>query len=110
MPHSRAGPMILRAGSRQRSETSKRTWSFPLAVQPWAATAVAAHGCTAKGNDQVRFDVSLRCLDPALKIMGPAREWGMNREQILDYCTARGIDVPLSKKNPFSIDENLWGR
>ena len=71
---------------------------------------IAAHGCTAKGNDQVRFDVSLRCLDPALKVMGPAREWGMNREQILDYCTVRGIDVPLSKKNPFSIDENLWGR
>lgn len=71
---------------------------------------VVAHGCTAKGNDQVRFDISFRCLDPGLKIMGPAREWGMNREEILDYCTARGINVPLTKKNPFSIDENLWGR
>ena len=71
---------------------------------------VVAHGCTAKGNDQVRFDISFRCLDPSLKIMGPAREWGMNREEILDYCTARGINVPLTKKNPFSIDENLWGR
>lgn len=71
---------------------------------------VVAHGCTAKGNDQVRFDVSFRCLDPTLRILGPAREWGMNREQVLDYCAARGINVPLTKKNPFSIDENLWGR
>lgn len=71
---------------------------------------VVAHGCTAKGNDQVRFDVSFRCLDPSLRIMGPAREWGMNREEILDYCAARNINVPLTKKNPFSIDENLWGR
>jgi argininosuccinate synthase len=73
------------------------------------ATTVA-HGCTAKGNDQVRFDVSLRCLDPSLKILGPAREWDMTREEILDYAAARGIDIPLSKKNPFSIDENVWGR
>jgi argininosuccinate synthase len=69
-----------------------------------------AHGCTAKGNDQVRFDVSLRCLDPTLTILGPAREWNMTREQILDYAAARGIEIPLSKKNPFSIDENVWGR
>jgi argininosuccinate synthase len=71
---------------------------------------VVAHGCTGKGNDQVRFDISLRCLDPSLTILGPAREWGMNREQILDYCSQRCIDIPLTKKNPFSIDENLWGR
>lgn len=71
---------------------------------------VVAHGCTAKGNDQVRFDISFRCLDPTLKVLGPTREWGMNREEILDYCAARGIDIPLTKANPFSIDENLWGR
>jgi argininosuccinate synthase len=71
---------------------------------------VIAHGCTAKGNDQVRFDVSIRCLDPAITVLGPAREWNMTRPQILDYVAARGIDIPLSKKNPFSIDENLWGR
>lgn len=73
------------------------------------ATTIA-HGCTAKGNDQVRFDVSLRCLDPGLTILGPAREWGMTREEILDYAAARGVEVPLTKKNPFSIDENVWGR
>jgi argininosuccinate synthase len=69
-----------------------------------------AHGCTAKGNDQVRFDVSIRCLDPSIRVLGPAREWNMTRPELLDYVAARGIDIPLTKKNPFSIDENLWGR
>jgi argininosuccinate synthase len=69
-----------------------------------------AHGCTAKGNDQVRIDVSVRCLDPSLTVLGPAREWNMTRPQLLDYLAKRGIDLPLTKKNPYSIDENLWGR
>ncbi len=69
-----------------------------------------AHGCTAKGNDQVRMDVSIRCLDPDITVLGPAREWGMSRPQLLDYLAERGIDLPLTKKNPYSIDENLWGR
>ena len=71
-----------------------------------------AHGCTAKGNDQVRIDVSIRCLDPSITVLGPAREWNMTRPQLLDYLTERGIDLhlPLSKRNPYSIDENLWGR
>jgi argininosuccinate synthase len=71
---------------------------------------VAAHGCTAKGNDQVRIDVGVRCLDPSITVLGPAREWGMTRPELLDYLAARGIDLPLTKKNPYSIDENLWGR
>lgn len=71
---------------------------------------VVAHGCTAKGNDQVRIDVSVRCLDPSVKVLGPAREWNMTRPQLLDYLAERGIDLPLTKKNPYSIDENLWGR
>jgi argininosuccinate synthase len=71
---------------------------------------VVAHGCTAKGNDQVRIDVSVRCLDPSIKVLGPAREWGMTRPEIMDYLAARGINLPLTKKNPYSIDENLWGR
>jgi argininosuccinate synthase len=71
---------------------------------------VVAHGCTAKGNDQVRIDVSVRCLDPSIKVIGPAREWNMTRPELLDYLVARGIDLPLTKKNPYSIDENLWGR
>ena len=69
-----------------------------------------AHGCTAKGNDQVRMDVSIRCLDPTITVLGPAREWGMTRPELLDYLAERGIELPLTKKNPYSIDENLWGR
>lgn len=69
-----------------------------------------AHGCTAKGNDQVRIDVSTRCLDPTITVLGPAREWNMTRPQLLDYLAERGIELPLTKKNPYSIDENLWGR
>lgn len=68
------------------------------------------HGCTAKGNDQVRIDVSTRCLDPNVTVLGPAREWNMTRPELLDYLAERGIDLPLTKKNPYSIDENLWGR
>jgi argininosuccinate synthase len=75
----------------------------------WGAKYVA-HGCTAKGNDQVRMDVSIRCLDPDITVLGPAREWGMTRPQLLDYLAERGINLPLTKKNPYSIDENLWGR
>ena len=71
---------------------------------------IVAHGCTAKGNDQVRSEVGVRSLDPSLTIWGPAREWGMSREQLLDYVAARYIPVPLTKKSPYSIDENLWGR
>ncbi|GAB4247202.1 MAG: argininosuccinate synthase [Thermoleophilia bacterium] len=73
------------------------------------ATSIA-HGCTAKGNDQVRFDVSIRCLDPSITILAPAREWGMTREELLDYMAERDIQIPLTKKNPYSIDENVWGR
>jgi argininosuccinate synthase len=69
-----------------------------------------AHGCTAKGNDQVRIDVSARCLDPNITVLGPAREWNMTRPPLLDYLAQRDINLPLTKKNPYSIDENLWGR
>lgn len=69
-----------------------------------------AHGCTGKGNDQVRFDLSIMALDPKLKIIAPAREWGMTREDSLEYAEKHGIPVPISKKNPYSIDLNLWGR
>lgn len=74
------------------------------------AAAAIAHGCTAKGNDQVRFDLGIRALDPALEILAPAREWNMTREQAMEYAEEHGIPVPLKKKSPYSIDENLWGR
>jgi len=73
------------------------------------AVAVA-HGCTGKGNDQVRFDVSVAALNPRLKVIAPVREWKMSREEELDYAAKHGIPVPVGKENPFSIDQNMWGR
>jgi argininosuccinate synthase len=69
-----------------------------------------AHGCTGKGNDQVRFDVSVTALAPDLKIIAPVREWPMSREQEINYAVENDIPIPIGKQNPFSIDENLWGR
>ncbi len=73
------------------------------------ATAVA-HGSTGKGNDQVRFDVSVEALAPELKIVAPAREWGMTREATVKYANKHDIPVPITVDSPYSIDENLWGR
>jgi argininosuccinate synthase len=73
------------------------------------ATAVA-HGCTGKGNDQVRFDVSINALDPKLKIIAPAREWGMTREEEITYAKKHSIAIPVTSESPYSVDENLWGR
>ena len=69
-----------------------------------------AHGSTGKGNDQVRFDVSTAALAPDLKILAPAREWGMTREETIKYAKKRGIPVPVTVASPYSIDENPWGR
>ena len=73
------------------------------------ASAVA-HGCTGKGNDQVRFDVSFAALAPDLKIIAPAREWGMTREETIDYAQRHDIPIPVTSASPYSIDQNLWGR
>lgn len=73
------------------------------------ATAVA-HGCTGKGNDQVRFDVGIQTLDPTLKIVAPTRENAMAREYQIEYLKRHGVDIPWGEKGPFSIDENMWGR
>lgn len=73
------------------------------------ATAVA-HGCTGKGNDQVRFEVSIQALNPSLKVVAPVREWGMTRDEEIEYAEKNGIPIPVSLDNPFSIDANIWGR
>ncbi len=73
------------------------------------ATAVA-HGCTGKGNDQVRFDVTVLALAPQLDVIAPAREWGFTREETIQYAHRSGIPVPVTVKSPYSIDENLWGK
>jgi len=69
-----------------------------------------AHGCTGKGNDQVRFEVTYAALAPHLKVIAPAREWNMTREQEIDYAEKHGIPVPVGKQSPYSTDTNLWGR
>jgi argininosuccinate synthase len=71
---------------------------------------IVAHGCTGKGNDQVRIDVGVAALAPELKVIAPAREWKMSREQTIKYAQAHKIPVPITKASPYSIDENLWGR
>ncbi|MBW4508663.1 MAG: argininosuccinate synthase [Scytonematopsis contorta HA4267-MV1] len=75
----------------------------------YSADAIA-HGCTGKGNDQVRFDVSTTALNPNLKILAPAREWGMSREETIAYGERFGIPAPVKKSSPYSIDKNLLGR
>ena len=79
------------------------------AAEKYGADAVA-HGCTGKGNDQVRFDVSIAALNPNLKVLTPAREWGMSREETIAYGERFGIESPVKKSSPYSIDENLLGR
>ncbi len=73
------------------------------------ATAVA-HGCTGKGNDQVRFDVSFQTLAPQLKIIAPVREWKFTRTEELNYAKEHGIPVEATKESIYSVDQNLWGR
>ncbi|MFQ3546222.1 argininosuccinate synthase [Halobacillus rhizosphaerae] len=73
------------------------------------AVAVA-HGCTGKGNDQVRFEVSIQALNPELEVIAPVREWGMSRDEEIAYAEEKGIPIPVNLDNPFSIDANIWGR
>jgi len=88
----------------------------PLIAQKLVETAHAfgasavAHGCTGKGNDQVRVEIGVRSLDPHLDVLAPARSGWPSREELIDYCAAHGVPTPLTKASPYSIDENLWGR
>ncbi|MBJ7899862.1 MAG: argininosuccinate synthase [Cyanobacteria bacterium RI_101] len=79
------------------------------AAEKYGADAVA-HGCTGKGNDQVRFDISIMALNPELKVLAPAREWKMSREETIAYGEKFGVESPVKKSSPYSIDRNLLGR
>lgn len=79
------------------------------AAEKYGADAVA-HGCTAKGNDQVRFDVGIMALNPNIKVLAPAREWNMSREETIAYGEKFGVQSPVKKSSPYSIDRNLLGR
>ena len=88
----------------------------PLIAEHLVRTARAtgatliAHGCTGKGNDQVRFDVATAALAPDLKVIAPIREWKMSREDEINYAAQHGISIPVTHESPYSTDENIWGR
>lgn len=90
--------------------------SRPVIVKHLVAVArehgadAVAHGCTGKGNDQVRFEVSTRALAPDLETIAPVRSWGLTREQSIEYAERFGIPITVTKASPYSIDQNLWGR
>ncbi|GAA3766256.1 argininosuccinate synthase [Salinactinospora qingdaonensis] len=90
--------------------------SRPLIVKHLADAAryhnatMVAHGCTGKGNDQVRFEAGLAALFPELKVLAPVRDSGMTRDKAIAFAEERGLPIDVSKKSPYSIDQNLWGR
>ncbi|MBD1372526.1 argininosuccinate synthase [Hazenella sp. IB182357] len=69
-----------------------------------------AHGCTGKGNDQVRFELAIKAIDPTMKVIAPVRDWGMSRDEEILYAQQKKIPIPIDLENPYSIDQNLWGR
>ncbi|MCW2865016.1 MAG: argininosuccinate synthase [Actinoallomurus sp.] len=90
--------------------------SRPLIVKHLAAAAasyggtVVAHGCTGKGNDQVRFEAGLAALNPELKVIAPARDYAWTRDKAITFAEEKGLPIDVSSKSPYSIDQNLWGR
>jgi len=83
-------------------------WLVTIAEQEEAKAV--AHGATGKGNDQVRFETTIRALNPELKILAPVREWSLTREEEIRYAEERGIDIPVTAKHPYSYDANIWGK
>ena len=90
--------------------------SRPLIVKHLVAAArehgasVVAHGCTGKGNDQVRFEVGVGALAPDLRVLAPVRDSGMTRDKAIAFAEERGMPIDVTRKSPYSIDQNLWGR
>ena len=107
---------VLKAGAiYERDYLLGTSTARPLIARKQVEVALAtgcdalAHGCTGKGNDQVRFELAYQALAPELKIIAPWREWSIvSREDAIDYASARGIPVPVTKKDPYSRDRNLW--
>ncbi|MFM1905589.1 MAG: hypothetical protein RIT32_385, partial [Actinomycetota bacterium] len=79
------------------------------AAQDFSASIVS-HGCTGKGNDQVRFEVSISALDSGLKIVAPVRDSGMTRDKAISFASDNNLPIDVNKKSPYSIDQNVWGR
>jgi argininosuccinate synthase len=72
--------------------------------------SIVAHGCTGKGNDQVRFEVGIGALAPELKVLAPVRDSGMTRDKAIAFAAEKGLPIDVTKKSPYSIDQNVWGR
>ena len=91
-------------------------YSRPLIAQALVSIAekvgavAVAHGCTGKGQDQVRIEVCANALNPTLEVLAPVRDWGMTREEEMDYAMKHDVPVPTTRNSPYSIDDNLWGR
>lgn len=107
---------VLKAGAiYERDYLLGTSTARPLIARKQVEIALAtgcdalAHGCTGKGNDQVRFELAYQALAPELRVIAPWREWDIvSREDAIDYAAARGIPVPVTKKDPYSRDRNLW--
>ena len=107
---------VLKAGAiYERDYLLGTSTARPLIARKQVEIALAtgcdglAHGCTGKGNDQVRFELAYQALAPELEIVAPWREWSIvSREDAIDFANARGIPVPVTKKDPYSRDRNLW--
>ncbi|WP_405147703.1 argininosuccinate synthase [Sphaerisporangium sp. NBC_01403] len=90
--------------------------SRPLIVKHLAAAAKefdgthVSHGCTGKGNDQVRFEAGLAALNPSLKVIAPARDYAWTRDKAIAFAEEKGLPIDVNKKSPYSIDQNIWGR
>ncbi|MEW9531351.1 argininosuccinate synthase [Microbispora sp. NPDC049125] len=90
--------------------------SRPLIVKHLAAAAEqfdgthVSHGCTGKGNDQVRFEAGLAALNPELKVIAPARDFAWTRDKAIAFAEEKGLPIDVTKKSPYSIDQNIWGR
>src|SRR5437588_437043 len=111
-----AFPSVLAGPLQERKYPLATALGRPLIAQLMVRVArehnavAVAHGCTGKGNDQVRFDVTFQTLAPDLKIIAPVREWKWTRTQELEFAAKHGIEVEATKKSIFSTDQNLWGR
>lgn len=81
-----------------------------VSIAEETGAAAVAHGCTGKGNDQVRFEVSMSALAPDIEVLAPVRDWGMSREETIRFAEDRSLPITTTKSSPYSIDENLWGR
>ena len=76
----------------------------------WRGRRSIAHGCNGKANDELRFELGIKALDPSMTVLAPARVWGMTRQQEIEYAKARRIPIPSTVDSPYTVDTNLWGR